>query len=203
MWEKILEWLKGKKNDLTQAEIDEFKKIVADTQNKSGDEIKKAIDEFMAKAGKTDPVPPNSQVITDPALKSQLDELKKTQDDLVKKLGEEATAREAGLKALQDKAKTEREAEIKKIIEDAINKDFKIPAKNEEQIKLYTDLLNLDFEKGKKVIESLPKLNGSNPKTDPPKSDNPNQPVDGQDRFRTLIDNAKADLKAQVATIKN
>lgn len=126
---KLKELLKALFPDKTEiidkAEIEEPAQKQTTTTSGSDEETKKLIETMLAEN------------------KKLLDEL-----TLIKQQDEERQ------KLLETKAKEERIKEIDSVIKKAIE-DGRIESKNEEKIKFYKDLLQVDFEKGKKVIDDI------------------------------------------------
>jgi hypothetical protein len=139
----LIEWFKKAKNmDLTAEEIAELEKL-------------------GPKPPVTPPTPSTTPSGIDPAIMSQLNAQNEEIKNLTILLTKEKEAREAAIKTMEEKQKTERAKEIADVIDKALKVDMKIEPKNEEKIKMYTDLLEKDFELGKKMIDGLPKLGGT------------------------------------------
>jgi len=108
-------------------------------------------------------IPKNNSSI-DPAIE-ELKQLVKTQQAEITKLVNELTqVKDKELqnhKLLEDKAKKERTDSIDAIIKKAIE-EMKIPAKNDQLIAQYKNILDKDLDAGKIVIENLQSA-GKNP----------------------------------------
>ncbi len=93
--------------------------------------------------------------------------LKADNENLLKALGEEKAHREAGQKALEEKAKADKDAKKKALLEAAV-KDGRIPAQNAEILAKYDTILEANYEAGEAIIEALPKITApTDPKTPP------------------------------------
>lgn len=95
----------------------------------------------------------NSAIIAE--LRATVSELMNQNKELLKAVGEERTAREQGMKTLQEKQAKDRETEIAKIIDDA-KKAGRIPAQNADKEKFWKELLTKDFDAGKLALHELP-----------------------------------------------
>lgn len=107
-------------------------------------------------------------------LKNENATLKDEINKLMETLGEESKRREEGQKRLEEKQKKEQEAKIQKLLNEAVS-DGRIPAKNDDVLKDYKEILESDYDRGERLLSGLPKTQspGDHKKIDGKDDDKP------------------------------
>jgi len=111
----------------------------------------------------TPPTPPKSPELPDnisPEVRALLQSLTDQNKALDAKVTELLAEKDKHNKTLEDKAKAEFDAKVKKAIDDAV-REGKIPAKDTAKQERFTKLLNANFEDTISLISELPSLTKS------------------------------------------
>jgi hypothetical protein len=119
-------------------------------------EIKEEAGEPDKKTGTQGELPPNIS----PEIRALIQSLTDQNKALDAKLTELIAEKDKHSKTLEDKAKAEFDAKVKKAVEDAV-KEGKIGAKDTAKQERFTKLLNADFDGTLAVITELPSLTKS------------------------------------------
>lgn len=136
---------------------DDAKQKVEAEINKIPDiEIKEEAGEPDKKTGSQGELPPNIS----PEIRALIQSLTDQNKALDAKLTELLAEKDKHNKTLEDKAKAEFDAKVKKAVEDAV-KEGKIGAKDTAKQERFTKLLNADFDGTVAVINELPSLTKS------------------------------------------
>lgn len=136
---------------------DDAKQKVEAEINKIPDiEIKEESGEPDKKTDKKTELPDNLS----PEIRALVQSLADQNKALDAKVSELLAEKDKHNKTLEDKAKAEFDAKVKKAVEDAV-KEGKIPAKDTAKQERFTKLLNADFDGTLAVINELPSLTKS------------------------------------------
>jgi len=95
-------------------------------------------------------------------MKEYLEASKKENENLVKLLGEEKAAREAGQKALDDARAKDKSDKITALLTQ-MKTDGRLPAQNAELESKYKTMLESNYDDASVIIEALPKTNTTPP----------------------------------------
>ena len=136
---------------------DDAKQKVEAEINKIPDiEIKEEAGEPEKKTGTQGELPPNIS----PEIRALIQSLTDQNKALDAKLTELLAEKDKHNKTLEDKAKAEFDAKVKKAVDDAV-REGKIPAKDTAKQERFTKLLNADFDGTSAIINELPSLTKS------------------------------------------